>query len=166
MTNSTPECPIQSCPFNYEYSKKLPKECFCAAPLFVEYRLKSPGFSDFRPYVIDFDKYLSSGLKLNQYQLQIETFSWEKGPRVKMFLKLFPVYIVNDTRSSTFNTSEVQRIMNMFTGWNIPDSEVFGPYELLNFPLLGPYANGLLQKLNSNNFLLRSLLNSNLSLLN
>ncbi|KAK8262785.1 hypothetical protein V6Z12_D13G282600 [Gossypium hirsutum] len=34
-----------------------------------------------------------------------------------------------------FNGSEVQRIRGLFTGWNIPDSDIFGPYELINFNL-------------------------------
>ncbi|XP_062081648.1 probable LRR receptor-like serine/threonine-protein kinase At1g06840 isoform X2 [Humulus lupulus] len=143
LTDFTPDCPVQSCPFPFEYSKKSPAKCFCAAPLFVEYRLKSPGFSDFLPYKISFEEYLSDGLKLQQYQLEISDVAWIKGPRLRMSLKLFPVYVVNDTKSATFNTSEVRRIMAMFTGWNIPDSEVFGPYELLGFNLLGPYLTGI-----------------------
>eukprot|EP00258_Populus_trichocarpa_P023642 XP_024439661.1 probable LRR receptor-like serine/threonine-protein kinase At1g06840 isoform X2 [Populus trichocarpa] len=38
---------------------------------------------------------------------------------------------------------EVRRIISMFTGWNIPDSQLFGPYELLYINLLGPYINVL-----------------------
>ncbi|XP_028070469.1 probable LRR receptor-like serine/threonine-protein kinase At1g06840 [Camellia sinensis] len=55
-----------------------------------------------------------------------------------MDLKIFPVYVDN-TSSHIFNTTEVQRIRGMFTGWHIPDSEIFGPYELLDFPLWFPY---------------------------
>ncbi|PON36505.1 GPCR kinase [Trema orientale] len=143
VINSTTVCPVQSCPFPYEYSITSPINCFCAAPLLVTYRLKSPGFSDFRPYRIQFEKYLSSGLELYQYQLELVNVAWEKGPRLRMSLKLFPAFVVNDTQTHTFNTSEVRRIMSMFTGWNIPDSDLFGPYELLGFDLLGPYANAI-----------------------
>ncbi|KAJ6763664.1 LEUCINE-RICH REPEAT PROTEIN KINASE FAMILY PROTEIN [Salix purpurea] len=59
-----------------------------------------------------------------------------------MLLKLFPVY-VNQNSSHIFNDSEARRIISMFTGWNIPDSDVFGPYELLYITLLGPYTNVL-----------------------
>ncbi|KAF4363155.1 hypothetical protein F8388_011544 [Cannabis sativa] len=143
LTEVTPDCPVQSCPFPYEYSNKSPDKCFCAAPLLVEYRLKSPGFSDFLAYKVRFEEYLSDGLKIQQYQLEISEVTWVKGPRLRMSLKLFPVYIVNDTKSNTFNTSEVQRLMALFTGWTIPDSEIFGPYELLRFNLLGPYVNAI-----------------------
>ncbi|GJN36901.1 hypothetical protein PR202_gb25839 [Eleusine coracana subsp. coracana] len=71
--------------------------------------------------------YLSSGLSLSLYQLGISTFMWEEGPRLKMYLKLFP----NNT--AFFTASEVLRLRSLFTGWLIPDSDIFGPYELINF---------------------------------
>ncbi|KAA8543629.1 hypothetical protein F0562_021625 [Nyssa sinensis] len=54
-----------------------------------------------------------------------------------MHLKIFPVYIDNNLH--VFNRTERLRIQDMFTGWTIPDSDVFGPYELLNFELLDLY---------------------------
>lgn len=138
-TNSTIDCPPQACPPPYEYLLPSPVPCFCSAPVFVGYRLKSPGFSYFQPYMSDFEEYLSSGLSIYPYQLQINSVLWQKGPRLAMYLKIFPVY-KNDSRY--FNKSEIQRIRSMFTGWNIGDSDLFGPYELLNFTLLGPYEQG------------------------
>lgn len=90
---------------------------------------------------------MTSGLKLNLYQLDIDSFRWEKGPRLRMDLKFFPVYDNSSGNSYVFNASEVRRIRSMFTGWNIPDSDIFGPYELINFTLQGPYRDGLSQKL-------------------
>ncbi|KAK3145227.1 hypothetical protein QOZ80_4AG0325740 [Eleusine coracana subsp. coracana] len=58
---------------------------------------------------------------------RISTFMWEEGPRLKMYLKLFP----NNT--AFFTASEVLRLRSLFTGWLIPDSDIFGPYELINF---------------------------------
>ncbi|CAL5439971.1 unnamed protein product [Camellia sinensis] len=133
-TNSNDNCLAQSCP--YEYAPNTP--CFCAAPLIVGYRLKSPGFRYFEPYWVLFEMYLTTGLKLNIFQLEIVSILWEEGPRLRMDLKIFPVYVDN-TSSHIFNTTEVQRIRSMFTGWHIPDSEIFGPYELLDFPLRFPY---------------------------
>ncbi|PWA71814.1 leucine-rich repeat protein kinase family protein [Artemisia annua] len=133
-SNSTENCQPQSCP--YEYAPGSPVPCFCAAPLLIGYRLKSPGISDFPAYFYSFEVYLTSGLKINQYQLDL-TYEWQKGPRLRMYLKIFPVYTVPG--SNTFNRSEVLRIRSMFTQWEIPDSEIFGPYELLNFTLLDPY---------------------------
>ncbi|XP_052202496.1 probable LRR receptor-like serine/threonine-protein kinase At1g06840 [Diospyros lotus] len=136
--DSNSSCPVQSCPYPLEYAPASPVPCYCAAPLFVGYRLKSPGFIDFLPYTYEFEGYLTSGLKLELYQLNLSSFIWQDGPRLKMFLKIFPNYI--DNNSSYFNGSEVLRIRSMFTGWMIPDSDIFGPYELLNFTLWGPYA--------------------------
>ncbi|KAK2440540.1 hypothetical protein P8452_19614 [Trifolium repens] len=133
-TNGIGVCPAQSCPPPYEFSLN----CFCAAPLLVRYRLKSPGFSDFIPYINDFEEYLTTGLSINTSQLNF-TFQWEAGPRLRMNLKFFPVYF-GPNSSHTFNETEVQRIKSMFTEWNIPDSDLFGPYELLNFNL-GSYQN-------------------------
>ncbi|KAK2386510.1 putative LRR receptor serine/threonine-protein kinase [Trifolium repens] len=133
-TNGNGVCQAQSCPPPYEFSL----DCFCAAPLLVRYRLKSPGFSDFIPYINDFEEYLTTGLSINTSQLNF-TFQWEAGPRLRMNLKFFPVYF-GPNSSHIFNETEVQRIKSMFTGWNIPDSDLFGPYELLNFNL-GFYQN-------------------------
>ncbi|GMI84039.1 HDS-associated RLK1 [Hibiscus trionum] len=138
-TNSTAACQPQSCPFPFEYSPVSNLSCFCAAPLLVGYRLKSPGFSDFFPYISKFEEYLTTGLELDFDQLYIDTFEWEKGPRLKMNLKLYPVYNASSNTGNLFNRSEVQRIRRMFTGWHIPDSDIFGPYELLNFSLLDIY---------------------------
>ncbi|KAJ6832427.1 putative LRR receptor-like serine/threonine-protein kinase [Iris pallida] len=124
-------CPTE---LDYEYNPLSTMPCFCAVPLGVGYRLKSPGFSDFLPYTHDFEYYLTSGLEIALYQLDLDSFIWEEGPRLKMNLKFFP------DKSSLFNVSEIERIRGMFTGWLIPDSDIYGPYELLNFTL-GSYAN-------------------------
>ncbi|XP_026658440.2 probable LRR receptor-like serine/threonine-protein kinase At1g06840 isoform X2 [Phoenix dactylifera] len=129
LTNSKTSCNPCSTDSDFEINPSSPYPCFCAAPLKVGYRLKSPGLSDFRPYVYDFEEYLTSGLRLSLSQLYIASFLWEEGPRLRMYLKLFP----NNT--NLFTASEVRRIRSMFTGWEIPDSDIFGPYELLNFTL-------------------------------
>ncbi|CAH9135275.1 unnamed protein product [Cuscuta epithymum] len=136
MNNST-SCPVMGCPPPYVYAPPA-NSCFCGLPLLVEYRLKSPGFRDFLPHQIEFEDYLTTGLMLNFSQLDIDKFTWEEGPRVKMNLKLFPTYI-DSSSLHEFNKSELFRIMSMFTGWLIPDSDLFGPYELLGFNLVGNY---------------------------
>ncbi|KAL3517942.1 hypothetical protein ACH5RR_020531 [Cinchona calisaya] len=138
ISSNDSQCPPQSCPHPYEYTpQSYPVPCFCAAPLLVGYRLKSPGFSDYRPYLNQFEVYLSSGLRLYPYQLNVGTPAWDKGPRLRTYLRIFPVFVDNNT--NVFNDSEVLRIRGMFTGWRIYDSSIFGPYELLNFTLLDPY---------------------------
>ncbi|KAB5512928.1 hypothetical protein DKX38_029956 [Salix brachista] len=148
-TESNVTCLAQSCPPPFEYSPTSPVSCFCAAPLIFGYRLKSPGFSNFIPYRIRFENYLSSGLQLNLYQLGLDSIEWESGPRLQMDLKLFPVY-VNETNSHVFNRSEVLRIISMFTGWKIPDNEIFGPYELLYITLSDPYKDVIVTAQKSN----------------
>ncbi|KAG5233587.1 LRR receptor serine/threonine-protein kinase [Salix suchowensis] len=142
LTESNVTCPVQSCPPPFEYFQTPLISCVCSAPLIFGYRLKSPGFTNFIAYRVEFEKYLTSGLELNLYQLNLSSALWEEGPRLQMLLKLFPVY-VNANSSRIFNDSEARRIISMFTGWNIPDSDVFGPYELLYITLLGPYTNVL-----------------------
>lgn len=139
-TNST-MCPIQACPVdnNYEYIPAPPMLCVCAAPLRIGYRLKSPSFSYFSPNVYyPFEMYLTSSLNLEPYQLSIESFVWEEGPRLRMYLKLFPRIV--DDHTHTFNFSEILRIRGRFTSWEFNADDFFGPYELLNFTLLGPYS--------------------------
>ncbi|KAI3407903.1 uncharacterized protein J3R85_020653 [Psidium guajava] len=135
--NST-SCPPQSCPTDnfFEYVPAAPVQCFCAAPLRIVYRLKSPSFSYFPPYEDPFEMYLTRSLNMELYQLHIDSYAWEKGPRMRMHLKLFPV--VNGP--TTFNASEVQRIRGIFTSWLFPRDDLYGPYELLDFTLLGPYS--------------------------
>lgn len=126
-------CPTDT---NYEHNPSSPIPCFCAMPLGVGLRLKSPGITDFRPYEDAFEINLSSLLQLFHYQLYIERYIWEVGPRLKMHLKLFP------SNTSEFNMSEVVRLRHVLAGWEITLSDVFGPYELLNFTL-GSYADGM-----------------------
>ncbi|KAL9994667.1 putative protein kinase RLK-Pelle-LRR-VIII-1 family [Helianthus debilis subsp. tardiflorus] len=138
-TNST-ECPIQSCPINnyFEYVPGAPIPCFCASPLRIDYRLKSPSFSYFPPYQDQFEYYVTSSLDLDFYQLNIDSMMWERGPRLRMSLKLFPK--AGPGRSQVFSASDVLRIRGIFTTWVFPGSDLFGPYELLDFTLVGPYA--------------------------
>ncbi|ONM36852.1 probable LRR receptor-like serine/threonine-protein kinase At1g06840 isoform X1 [Zea mays] len=121
------------CPTNFEYNPSSPIPCFCAAPLGVGFRLKSPGISDFRPYKEAFENDLTSLLELRVYQLYIERYIWEAGPRLNTHLKLFP----NNT--NLFDMAEVVRLREVLAGWQITLLDVFGPYELLNFTL-GFYA--------------------------
>lgn len=139
---STDGCPAHACPVDnyFEYVPGSPVDCFCASPLRIGYRLKSPSFSYFPPYVYPFQMYLSRSLALNLYQISIESFALEKGPRLRMYLKLFPS--VSSNHSNTFNNSEILRLRSMFTSWSFGGSDLFGPYEFLNFTLLGPYAYG------------------------
>ncbi|KAG2669791.1 hypothetical protein I3760_14G050600 [Carya illinoinensis] len=138
-TNTTSVCQPQRCPPPYENSPPSPELCFCAAPLLVGYRLKSPGFSNFLPYRYKFEEFLTSTLKLFNFQLYIDSFAWEEGPRLGMHLKLFPVYNTNIYNPNIFNTSEVRRILHTFVSWEIHDPDIFGPYEVLNFTLLDVY---------------------------
>ncbi|GMJ01612.1 hypothetical protein like AT5G01950 [Hibiscus trionum] len=137
FNNSNVECPKQSCPADnsYEYVPASPIPCFCAAPLRIGYRLKSPSFSYFHPFVHSFEKYLTGSLNFSLYQLSIDTYFWD-GRRLRMYLKLFP----NVNHSNTFDDGEVRRIRDIYASWRFPGSDFFGPYELLHFTLLGPYA--------------------------
>ncbi|KAL2333094.1 hypothetical protein Fmac_014307 [Flemingia macrophylla] len=139
LTNSS-SCPSQACPPPYEYSVN----CFCALPLIVDYRLKSPGFSNFLPYLDEFKIYMTSGVEISTNQLEYD-FYWQAGPRLRMDLKFFPAFVDN-TSDHTFNKSELLRLTSMFTGWLIPDSDLFGPYELIGFDLLGPYQDVIVQR--------------------
>ncbi|XP_019055943.1 PREDICTED: probable LRR receptor-like serine/threonine-protein kinase At1g06840 [Nelumbo nucifera] len=138
--NTTGTCRIHACPGDafYEYVPTSPVPCLCAAPIVVRYRLKSPSFSYFPPYLDLFKDYLANSLNLDLYQISIDSFIWQQGPRLEMLLKFFPMVYGN---SHKFNTSEILRIRGIFTTWEFPGSDLFGPYELLNFILTGPYSN-------------------------
>ncbi|KAJ6708481.1 LEUCINE-RICH REPEAT PROTEIN KINASE FAMILY PROTEIN [Salix viminalis] len=142
-SNDLPEgCQTQSCPSsdNYEYVPESPVPCFCAAPLGIGLRLRSPSISDFQPYKFPFKHWITSNLRLNPYQLVIDSFIWDEGPRLRMYLKIFPPFS-KDT--SQFNTSDIQHLMDQFATFSLTGDDNFGPYDLLNFTLLGPYKNGM-----------------------
>ncbi|GAB4833107.1 hypothetical protein Ancab_031353 [Ancistrocladus abbreviatus] len=87
-TNPAIECPAQACPTYYEYVPAQNK-CFCSAPILIGYRLKSPSFSYFPPYIHAFEVYITSYFDLDPYCLLIDSCDWEEG-RLRMYLKLFP----------------------------------------------------------------------------
>ncbi|XP_031494347.1 probable LRR receptor-like serine/threonine-protein kinase At1g06840 isoform X2 [Nymphaea colorata] len=140
--NTTNTCLIQSCPTEnfFEYVPLSPVSCFCALPITVGFRLKSPGFSDFQPYRESFVAWVTSGLGLDSYQLYVDSFVWEAGPRLRMHLKFFPL-IKNESSKHEFNVSEILRLRGILASWTISSNNFFGPYELLNFTLEGDYAN-------------------------
>ncbi|KAK4794360.1 hypothetical protein SAY86_012354 [Trapa natans] len=131
-------CPsVNLCPVSggYEYVPDSPDGCICSAPLGVGFLLRSPGISDFPPYFEMFRHYITSNLQLDLYQLQISTpFVWEKGPRLRLFLKLFPLYTEDQ-----FNETALQDLVDKLATYTIPGNDTFGPYDLLNFTLSGPY---------------------------
>ncbi|KOM28135.1 hypothetical protein LR48_Vigan503s001000 [Vigna angularis] len=136
--NASNVCPFQDCQVDNSYELYVPSfpiPCYCAAPLIIGYRLKSPSFSYFAPYFSMFVLYITDSLSLERYQLSIS--AWEDGNRITMYLKLFPSY---DSYLNMFNESEVSRIKTTFTSWGFPPNHFFGPYELLSFTLVGPYA--------------------------
>lgn len=130
-------CISQACPRPYEYTL----DCFCAAPLVIDFRLKSPGFSDFRIYMNGFRRFMSSSSDIDNSQLHISSFSWEQGPRLRMELKIFPMYVDN-TSSPVFNRSEVLRIKKLFLDFDISSNDLFGPFEFLGFSPSDVYRDG------------------------
>ncbi|KAK9723764.1 hypothetical protein RND81_05G023800 [Saponaria officinalis] len=133
-------CPVTACPAdqNFEPIPEAPT-CFCAAPIRIGYRLKSPSFTYFPPYKSAFESYITRALNFELYQLDIDSYEWEEGPRLRMNLKLFP-QINGLNGSHVFNDSELRWIRIKYTTWQFTCSDLFGPYELLNFTLLGPYS--------------------------
>lgn len=132
-------CPPQICPVqgNFEYIPTLPDQCVCAAPFGVGVRLRSPSIYQFPPYLDLFKDFIISGIPLYRYQIHVDSISWESGPRLRMFLLFFP----DHNKSTVFDASEVQAIATVFARFTIPGSDVFGPYDLLNFTAKGPYSN-------------------------
>lgn len=139
LNNSS--CPNLHCPGRYEHVPDAPDPCYCAAPLGVGIRLRSPSISDFPPYAGRFTYYITSNLDLELYQLVVDSFIWQKGPRLRMFLKFYPLV---GNYSGEFNASEVQRLMNDIARFTLNTSDIFGPYDLLNFTL-GQYQSGKFQ---------------------
>ncbi|KAK8558298.1 hypothetical protein V6N13_038771 [Hibiscus sabdariffa] len=144
-SKSSDSCPSQSCPVtnNYEYVPDYPG-CFCAAPFGVGLRLRSPPLTDFNRYIPPYKQFITSNLGLELYQLFVELFVWQAGPRLRLFLKFYPN---NDTY--TFNKSEIGRIRDIIATFAIPSNDTFGPYEVIDFTLRGPYSDYDLQPLES-----------------
>ncbi|CAH2074683.1 unnamed protein product [Thlaspi arvense] len=143
--SSRGECKRQSCPLseNYDYVIGSPVPCFCAAPLGVGLRLRSPSFSDFRPYTVSYLLDVASKLGISLYQLSIESFSWHSGPRLAINMKVFPEY---SDLNSKFNTTELERIVDFFATFSLDTDDSLGPYEIMYINLLGPYKDVTLEQ--------------------
>ncbi|KAK4834196.1 hypothetical protein QYF36_018652 [Acer negundo] len=115
-------------------------------PAIVQHPLELDCISNFRPYTDRFQAYLTSSLSLDLYQLSIGSFIWQKGPRLRIYVKFFPQ---QSNSTNTFNKSEIQRLRDMIATFSLPSSDIFGLYQLLNFTLLGPYADVVLDPLKS-----------------
>jgi hypothetical protein len=61
-------------------------------------------------------------------------------PKAEYASEVIPKYTLE------FTMSEVMHLRQVLTGWEIKLSNIFGPYELLNFTL-GSYADGMLNLL-------------------
>ncbi|CAA7046249.1 unnamed protein product [Microthlaspi erraticum] len=132
--SNTPCSNVSSCPF--ENVQVSPGICWCIAPLTIDYRLKSRSFFFFTPYIErQFMEYITTSLQLETHQLTIDRVFDENKLRLRMYLKLIP------KGQRIFNVSEVIRIRNRFMSWSFGRNDFFGPYELLDFPLEGPYEN-------------------------
>lgn len=140
---TTGDCKRQSCPLNdnYDYVIGAPVACFCAAPIGIELRLRSPSFSDFRPYKVSYmlDVASPNNLGINSYQISIDSFSWQSGPRLAMDMKIFPEY---SELNSKFNTTEAQRIVDFFATFTLDTDDSLGPYEIININT-GAYKDGI-----------------------
>ncbi|KAL5550408.1 hypothetical protein UlMin_000584 [Ulmus minor] len=147
-SNSSTECPPHACPTHnfYEYVPDSPQPCFCAAPLRIWLMLRSPSISEFQAYIGDFKEYITSNFQLEPYQLVVDTYMWEEGPRLNVFLKFFPQFANN---TDQFNTSALQNLTERIASFTLPLNDTFGPSDFHEFILLGPYANVVLKPLGS-----------------
>lgn len=87
-------------------------------------------------------EYITTSLQLETHQLAIDRVVDENKQRLRMNIKLIP------KGKTIFNVSEVIRIRGRFTSWTFPRNDFFGPYELLDFPLEGPYGTVFTPNLN------------------
>ncbi|KAL2610744.1 hypothetical protein R1flu_029317 [Riccia fluitans] len=116
-------CPA---PYALTPSYSAPIRCRCAAPAIVKTRLKSYSFGIFEPYEQQYITYLAAGLHLAEEQVQIKEIEYEPGPRLGMTLLLFPT-------GFSFNVSEIARLYQAWSHWEIPMDKLFGPYEFISF---------------------------------
>ena len=79
---------------------------------------------------------------LCSYLLAIDRIVDENKLRLRMSIKLI------SKGKKIFNLREVIRIRGRFTSWTFPRNDFFGPYELLDFPLEGPYGTVFTPNLN------------------
>ncbi|OWM81598.1 hypothetical protein CDL15_Pgr007636 [Punica granatum] len=111
-------CPVSG---GYELVPDTPVGCNCSAPVGVGFLLTSPSISDFPPYFDMFRHYITSNLRLDLYQLQINTpFIWEKGHRLRLFLKFHPHYTENQ-----FNETALQDLINKIAMYSIHGNDTF-----------------------------------------
>lgn len=131
--NYSPTCDPLTCSQGEEpipsvfYSQGL---CRCAMPIIVGYRLKSPSFAFFAPFMQSYQDWIAHGILVSEGQVYVDSFTKEPGPRFATVLKIFPS---SNGALRSFNESEVMRIYAIFSGWKLPASDFFGPQELMFF---------------------------------
>lgn len=115
---------------NYDtiYDEYRLNSCSACENITVGVRLVSPSFTLFDRYDTAFVSYLSAGLNLTQLQVVLRDYTWQPGPRLAMTILLFP-----PTNVTRFVESEFNRLYTSLSGWLIPESDVFGPFELTTF---------------------------------
>ncbi|KAH7427029.1 hypothetical protein KP509_10G026700 [Ceratopteris richardii] len=127
-----PSCDPETCSTGEEpvpatfYSQGL---CRCAMAIVVGYRLKSPSFSFFTPFIKGYEEWIARGLLVSPDQVHLSSFSKELGPRFSTIVNIFPP--VNGSR--VFNKAELARIFSIFSWWKLPANDFYGPQELLSF---------------------------------
>ncbi|KAJ7522546.1 hypothetical protein O6H91_18G016400 [Diphasiastrum complanatum] len=104
--------------------------CLCASPIKMRIRLKTPGFIFFDSYLTKFETFLSVGANLTLDQVFVASRKWE-GSRLVMDIKLFPT--ISNAGNRSFNSSELRRIYDVFSRFQIPTDPTFGPYDLISF---------------------------------
>jgi hypothetical protein len=130
---TNPLCVPNDDPFLFPFdSRHTPPDqpanfCRRCEPITIGFRLKSPGFSSFDSYDAQFLAWLAGGLDLTQPQVVLKDYAWEPGPRLLMTVLLF------SSTGNTFQAPEFDRLYSNLSEWDLPDSAIFGPWELLSF---------------------------------
>nr|GEZ31715.1 probable LRR receptor-like serine/threonine-protein kinase At1g06840 isoform X2 [Tanacetum cinerariifolium] len=115
--NGSPNCRNSSIQNKHKFCG--PKDSFDVHLNHVPQTITLSMFKDHQSLVfvlrVEFEEYVTSSLNLEYYQLFIDSIMWGKGPRWRIYLKLF--LKAGTENSNTFSRNEVLRIRGVFTTW-------------------------------------------------
>ncbi|KAG0582214.1 hypothetical protein KC19_3G043100 [Ceratodon purpureus] len=127
------------CPSSCEYPALLVEAnnltCWCATPITVQIRLKSPSFTYFDPgYLTYFQGLAARALSISTYQVRASNTTRTPG----LFSQDITLLIFPPAKSASFNESAYDAVYLQFASWRVSAGEewsfsIVGPYDFLDF---------------------------------
>jgi len=137
--SSAPKAGQASCPASCEYPALLVaadnSTCWCATPITVKIRLKSPSFTYFDDgYLTYFQGLAARALSISVYEVRVSNATRVPG----LYSQDITLLVFPPAKSASFNLTAYENLFTQFASWSVSAGEewsfsVVGPYDFLEF---------------------------------